>query len=51
MTETLVRYVPDWFPGANFQRQAKSWRVPVMGMLNKPYAYYHKRVVSLSISE
>ena len=27
MQTRVVRYIPGWFPGAAFQRQAREWRV------------------------
>ncbi|PSR97714.1 hypothetical protein PHLCEN_2v4272 [Hermanssonia centrifuga] len=32
-----LKYVPDWFPGARFKRQAREWRVDVDGMITVPY--------------
>ncbi|PVG03919.1 cytochrome P450, partial [Serendipita vermifera] len=32
-----MRYIPDWFPGANFKRLAKEWRAINNVMLSKPY--------------
>lgn len=40
-----VKYVPGWFPGATFQRQAKAWRTPVLNMPKIPFAEYKQRVV------
>jgi cytochrome P450 len=33
----LLKYVPDWFPGAGFKRKAKAWRKLSDSMLNVPY--------------
>lgn len=33
----IVKYVPEWFPGADFQRQARIWRKSVMAARNEPY--------------
>ena len=46
----VVRHIPDWFPGANFKRLAKKWRVPVTEMSEKPYAYFKKRMVRSRLS-
>lgn len=40
-----VRYIPEWFPGAKFQREAREWRVPVFDMLNKPFEFIKSRMV------
>ena len=47
---STVKYIPDWFPGANFKRLAKEWRIPVTGMLEKPYAYFKKRMAGIDRS-
>ncbi|SJL08657.1 related to O-methylsterigmatocystin oxidoreductase [Armillaria ostoyae] len=28
----LLRFTPDWFPGAGFKRRAKEWRKPIVAM-------------------
>jgi hypothetical protein len=32
-----LKYIPSWFPGANFKRQAKIWRKDVEDMMEVPY--------------
>ncbi|KAF9499746.1 cytochrome P450 [Pleurotus eryngii] len=32
-----LKYIPAWFPGAGFQRQAKVWRKDTVDMAAKPY--------------
>ncbi|KAJ7769656.1 cytochrome P450 [Mycena maculata] len=34
----LLKYVPAWFPGAGFQRQAAEWRRLSQGMRERPFA-------------
>ncbi|KAJ7873153.1 cytochrome P450 [Mycena leptocephala] len=34
----LLKYVPQWFPGAGFKRQANTWRRLARGMVDKPFA-------------
>lgn len=49
-----VKYVPDWFPGAGFKRQAKKWRVLAMDMVEKPFEHTKRdmvRVGSLQVKE
>ncbi|KAJ7917029.1 cytochrome P450 [Mycena leptocephala] len=33
----LLKYVPPWFPGAGFKRQANTWRSLARGMVDKPF--------------
>ncbi|KAF4436303.1 O-methylsterigmatocystin oxidoreductase [Fusarium acutatum] len=35
----LLRYVPDWIPGANFKRLAKKWASELNDLTEKPYAF------------
>lgn len=42
-----VKYVPDWFPGAEFKRRAKEGYGIARDMLNKPYDLAKQRYVSL----
>ncbi|KAJ7855065.1 cytochrome P450 [Mycena leptocephala] len=34
----LLKYVPAWFPGAGFKRQASTWRSLARSMVDKPFA-------------
>lgn len=36
-TFPTLKYVPEWFPGATFQKKARQWRVPILAMVEKPY--------------
>ena len=40
-----VKHIPEWVPGAGFQRQAKEWRVFATAMLEQPYQYFKKHLV------
>ena len=42
-----LRYLPSWFPGATFKRQAISWRETLDQMVNIPYNYVKRRMASL----
>lgn len=33
-----VKYVPEWFPGAGFQRKAREWRFEVDRVVDAPFA-------------
>ncbi|KAJ7476756.1 cytochrome P450 [Mycena latifolia] len=34
----ILKYVPEWFPGANFQRKAKEWKKLSQTMVDVPFA-------------
>jgi hypothetical protein len=40
-----VKYVPTWFPGANFKRTATRWRRTVRDMLDRPFNMVKERMV------
>jgi len=33
----ILRYIPDWFPGATFKKTAKAWRKTVEQLRDEPY--------------
>lgn len=35
--QTLVKYVPSWFPGASFKRRAVEWKKLTYAMINLPF--------------
>jgi len=41
----LVRYVPEWFPGAGFQRKAREWRQMLIDTVETPFAYVQNEMV------
>lgn len=41
----IVKYVPEWFPGAHFQREAREWRESANMMAYKPVADVRKAMV------
>lgn len=43
-----VKYVPAWFPGAKFKREAAEWRKACRAMLEVPFAAVKKAIVSRS---
>jgi hypothetical protein len=45
MLTTLVKYLPDWFPGAGFKQTAKEWNKTVMDLVEKPYNLVRRRMV------
>nr|VWO98686.1 Aspartate aminotransferase (EC [Ganoderma boninense] len=42
----LLRHVPEWFPGAGFQKRAKEWRVVVDRLRDAPYENTMKRLLA-----
>lgn len=37
MSEPIVKYVPEWFPGAGFKRTARKWWALQETIRNKPF--------------
>ncbi|KAH7139807.1 cytochrome P450 [Dactylonectria estremocensis] len=35
----FLRYVPEWFPGAGFQKIARQWGAELIDVIEKPYAF------------
>lgn len=44
----LLKYVPAWFPGAYFKRQAREWYRQTRMMVEIPYADAKKRIVRIT---
>ncbi|KAJ7748921.1 cytochrome P450 [Mycena metata] len=42
----ILRYIPDWFPGAGFKRQAKEWRKVAHALRDVPFAECKRLVES-----
>ena len=47
----ILKYVPSWFPGASFQRQAARWREAVNTMAEKPFRHVQKQLVNFHFFE
>jgi hypothetical protein len=43
---SLVKYVPEWMPGAGFKTKAKEWRKLSQAMINVPYDMVKEKFVS-----
>ena len=41
----ILRYVPSWFPGADFQKLAVKWRASLTHMVEAPFALVKKHIV------
>ncbi|EDR06195.1 uncharacterized protein LACBIDRAFT_236602, partial [Laccaria bicolor S238N-H82] len=46
----ILRYIPEWVPGAGFQRKAREWREAVMEMKDAPYAAVQTALVYLHLA-
>lgn len=42
----VLRFVPEWFPGAGFKKTARAWRQTFMNMADVPFAYVKAQMVS-----
>jgi hypothetical protein len=40
-----VRYLPSWFPGANFKRYSIEWRKLIEDFVNEPYKACKEKIV------
>ncbi|OJT14150.1 O-methylsterigmatocystin oxidoreductase [Trametes pubescens] len=40
----ILKYVPEWFPGAEFKKQARIWHAAVDKLFNDPYDACQKRL-------
>ncbi len=41
-----MRYIPSWFPGADFQKQAKIWRAELDKLSSIPHQWVKDQMVS-----
>ena len=48
-TFPILKYVPEWMPGAGFKRKAKEWKKLALAMLENPYKDAKIRIVSEQI--
>ena len=35
----IVKFIPEWFPGADFKRRAADWRRTAMRAVDEPYSF------------
>ncbi|KAJ7579388.1 hypothetical protein C8J56DRAFT_796263, partial [Mycena floridula] len=45
-----VRYIPEWLPGAGFQKQARLWRPLYPAMIDVPFNFVKSQMVSADSS-
>ena len=43
----VLKYVPSWFPGAEFKRKAARWRALISETLERPYHRVKRELVSI----
>ena len=48
--EETVKYIPEWFPGAGFQRKAKVWRQCEEEMHIRPFEAVKNAMVNLLLT-
>ena len=48
LTISIVKYIPEWVPGAGFQKQARIWYDAVDKLRNAPYDNVLQRMVSFT---
>ena len=48
-TLPLMRFIPEWAPGAKFKREAAGWRPAVLRMRNQPWDGAMDKIVSTSL--
>ena len=41
----FLKYIPEWFPGAGFQRKAKTWKKYARTMVEAPFAAAKQNIV------
>jgi len=44
-----LKYIPEWVPGAGFQRRAREWSALAMRMADLPFADAKRRIVSYNV--
>lgn len=40
----IVRYLPEWFPGAGFQSKAREWRSTLDKLAEQPYVFVQQQM-------
>lgn len=41
----ILKYLPSWFPGGEFQKKAAHWRAVHAAALERPYRYVEDQLV------
>ena len=41
----IVRYIPEWFPGAGFKSAARKWKEEVQEMVDQPHRWVKEQMV------
>ncbi|TFK45362.1 cytochrome P450 [Heliocybe sulcata] len=42
----ILRYIPEWFPGATWKRKARLYHATLQEMLNRPYNWAKERIMT-----
>jgi len=42
----VLKYIPEWFPGASFKRKAKQWRLKTLELRDRPFEDMKRKLVS-----
>ncbi|KAF9229392.1 cytochrome P450 [Gyrodon lividus] len=42
----ILKYIPEFMPGAGFKRQARAWRIATRSMIDKPFQMVKERMAS-----
>lgn len=45
-----MKYVPSWFPGAGFKRDAALWKGKMEAFVNQPYDYTKQQMVRVFLA-
>lgn len=46
LTLLIVKYIPSWFPGAGFKKEANAWKQMTDNMIDLPYAAVKQEIVT-----
>jgi len=49
-TLPLLKYVPEWMPGAGFKTKAREWKILARTMVEAPYAVTKQMMVILPLN-
>jgi len=46
---SLVRHIPEWFPGAGWKKTAKEWSETVTEVSNRPHNHVKQQLVKIHV--
>src|ERR1700759_4816788 len=47
----ILKYIPEWVPGAGFKKKAREWKLVIQKLINVPFAAAKHRIVTRSLLE